>query len=65
MDKGPTLYALHKSWLINFNGICGDAYDRLDYEAHVTDKTVRLYKLRAITLYIIIKHDYRSDMHVK
>ena len=25
----------------SFNGICGDIYDRLDYETHATDKTMR------------------------
>ena len=25
----------------SFNGICADVYDRLDYETHTTDKTMR------------------------
>ena len=27
--------------IYSFYGICGDVYDRLDYETHTTDKTVR------------------------
>ena len=25
----------------SFNGICGDVFDRLDYETHAADKTMR------------------------
>ena len=32
------LYALYKLY---FNGICGDVYDRLDYESNATDQTMR------------------------
>ena len=27
-------------------GICGEVYDRLDYETHATDKTMRYLKIR-------------------
>ena len=27
-------------------GICGDVYDRLDYETHATDKTMRYLIIR-------------------
>ena len=34
----------------SFNGICGDVYDRVDYETHATDKTMRYLQTRGYNI---------------
>ena len=43
-------------------GICGDVYDRLDYETHSKYKTMRYFINMGIKH---IKHNDRNYMHVK
>ena len=56
-----------KSAHTNRFSICGNVYDRLDYETHATDrlKLCVIYKYGSNVITSHIKHGGRNDMHIK
>ena len=46
-QKNRSVCAGHN--IYSFFGICGNVYDRLDYETHAADKTMLIYKYGNIT----------------